>query len=114
MKCRIICCLTSLICSAEALFSGDWPQFRGPDGAGIAQDARPPVKWSDSENLKWKTELPGPGASSPIVAGKQVFVTCWSGYGNGKAAGETSALQRHLVCLDRSSGKIDWSKSVAA
>ena len=88
----------------------EWARFRGPNGSGIATGALPPTTWSDSQNLKWKTELPGPGTSSPILAGDRVFVTCWTGYGVTKGK---SALSRELVCVDRASGKVKWAKSVA-
>lgn len=91
----------------------DWPRFRGADGSGIAPDATPPATWSDVENVRWKTALPGPGSSSPIVSGERVFVTCYSGYGDG-SGGTMEKLQRHLVCLDRASGRILWDKAVAA
>ncbi|KAF0176318.1 MAG: pyrrolo-quinoline quinone [Limisphaerales bacterium] len=87
----------------------DWPRFRGPNGAGIAAGAQPPTTWSDMQNVKWKTELPGPGTSSPILVGDRVFVTCWTGYGATKGK---SALTRELVCVDRASGKVKWAKSV--
>jgi len=54
----------------SSMISGaaDWPRFRGPNGSGIAPDDKPvPVEWSATKNLKWKTALPGPGSSSPIV-----------------------------------------------
>src|SRR5262249_3579589 len=51
--------------------------------------------------------LPGAGSSSPILVGNKIFVTAWSGAGAG--GGE---LTRHLVCLDRATGKTLWSKSV--
>ena len=98
--------------SAPAQATADWAQFRGPGGSGIAAGAAPPTTWSDTSNLKWKTELPGPGSSSPIVVGEKVFVTCWSGYGDGSRGGHEKLL-RHLLCLDRASGKILWQKSVA-
>ena len=88
----------------------DWPQFRGPNGAGIAAGAIPPTTWSDTQNLKWKTTLPGSGTSSPILVGERIFLTCWTGGGAAAAA----ALERHLVCLDRATGKVLWSKGVAA
>lgn len=92
-----------------------WTRFRGSDGTGIAVDARPPLEWSDRRNLAWKTELPGPGASSPIRFGDQIFVTCYSGYGeNGREDGDFSRLVRHLVCVDAVSGRIRWSVAVAA
>ena len=94
--------------------AGDWSRFRGPNGSGISPDTDPvPVKWSDTKNLKWKIELPGPGLSSPIVVGKRVFVTCWNGYGlNSRDPGDQKNLQRHLLCIDRETGKTLWSRAV--
>ena len=89
--------------------AADWPQFRGPGGAGAGASAVP-LTWGDRMNLKWKTPLPGPGSSSPIVQGDFVFVTCYSG---GGAAGE-AALMRHLVCVRRSDGRVEWQRDVAA
>ena len=93
--------------------AADWPRFRGADGSGNAGDTKAPATWSDSENLKWKTSLPGPGSSSPIVWKDRVFVTCYSGYGDG-SDGAMEKLQRHLVAIERTTGKVLWSKSVAA
>jgi len=90
----------------------DWLQFRGPGGLGIAGDKNLPVKWGVQENIAWKAELPGPGASSPIVVGNKVYLTCYSGYGLDKAAGDMKDLKRHLVCLDRASGKVLWTRDV--
>ena len=45
--------------------AADWTQFRGPGGAGLSDAKGAPLKWSDTEGLVWKTDLPGPGASSP-------------------------------------------------
>ena len=92
----------------------DWPRFRGPNGSGIAAGAKPPTTWSDSENIRWKAELPGPGTSSPIVVGDRIFLTCYSGYGEERGAGDVQKLQRHLVCVDRATGKIAWSSAVRA
>lgn len=95
--------------------SDEWPRFRGPDGSGLAAaDARPPTNWSATSNLKWKAALPGPGSSSPIIWGERVFVTCYSGYGDGSSGAGPEKLQRHLVCLQRNTGKISWDKSVPA
>ena len=70
-----------------------------------------PVKWSETENLKWKVKLPGPGSSSPIVVGQRVFVTCWTGYAvDGDDEGDEKDLRRHLICLDRETGKVLWDK----
>jgi len=91
--------------------AADWARFRGPQGSGIAPDARPPVAWSATQNLRWKTSLPGPGSSSPILVGDKLLVTSFSGYGDGSRSGP-GELQRHLVCLDRKSGRVLWSHSV--
>ena len=98
--------------SAEA---ADWSRFRGPNGTAVSDARGIPTEWSDSKNLAWKTDLPGPGSSSPIVVGDRVFVTCYSGYGTGRgAAGDIKQLQRHLICVSVKDGKILWSKSVTA
>lgn len=90
-----------------------WPRFRGPNGTGIATDATPPLTWDDSTNIKWKVALPGPGSSSPIVWGDRIFVTCYSGYGVERPeTADKSQLKRHLVCVDRQTGKILWDRSV--
>ena len=93
--------------------AGDWNRFRGPNGQGVSTDKAVPAVWNEKTNLKWKTPLPGPGASSPIVVGKHVFVTCYSGYGESRSkVGKKSDLKRHLVCVNRDDGKIVWSKTV--
>lgn len=51
-----------------------WPQWRGPLGNGVAPHASPPVKWSESENVKWKVKLPGFGTSTPIIWGDRIFL----------------------------------------
>ena len=88
------------------LMAADWPRFRGPESSGVSNDAKIPTEWGDEKNLKWTLELPGKGFSSPIVVGEYVFVTCYSG--------TSDSLKRHLVCADRQTGKIAWSKIVSA
>src|SRR5438552_870617 len=58
-----------------------WPQWRGPLGTGVAPNAQPPVEWSETRNLRWKTALPGKGHSTPIVWGEQIFLTTAIPYG---------------------------------
>lgn len=92
----------------------DWPRFRGPSGNGVSTDSDAlPSTWSPKANLAWKTEMPGPGASSPIVIGNKAFVTCYSGYGlSQESPGDIENLVRHLVCIDVESGKKLWQKDV--
>ncbi len=78
----------------------DWPQFRGPGGTGTAED-RIPVEFDDQKNIAWKTDLPAKGASSPIVVGDRVFVTC---------SGGVNQEQLYTVCLNAVTGEILWTQ----
>jgi outer membrane protein assembly factor BamB len=55
--------------------SYNWPQWRGPAGQAISTDSRVPLEWSATENVLWKTPIPGRGHSQPIVWGNRVFLT---------------------------------------
>ena len=89
-----------------------WSQFRGPGGLGISKASSLPTKWSDDENITWKTTIPGAGASSPVIYGNRMFMTFYTGYAvDGRDSGDISDLKRHLLCLDSVSGKILWEKS---
>ena len=93
----------------------DWPQFRGPGGLGVSPAKELPLTWSQKENVVWKAELPGAGASSPIVVGERVFVTCYSGYAvPGQAKGDMNQLKRHVLCVSLATGKILWKTDVPA
>ncbi len=95
--------------------AADWSRFRGPNGSAVSDARGVPTEWSTSTNLAWKTPLPGPGSSSPIIVGDRVFVTCYSGYGTSRgAAGDIKQLQRHLICVSLKDGLILWDKAVAA
>lgn len=98
----------------ETAAADGWTRFRGSDGTGVAK-AAVPLHWSATENVKWQLDLPGPGSSSPIVWGDRVFVTCYTGYGDGKNANATPFdLVRHLLCVDLGSGKPLWTASETA
>ena len=94
--------------------TANWPQWRGPNGDGSAPDEKSPTTWSETKNLKWKTKLPGYGASSPIIWNNRVYLTCYSGYGTGGRGGSQSSLMRHLVCVDAKTGKTVWEKKTEA
>jgi len=74
----------------------DWPQFRGPDGQGHAKTDTAPQKWSDTENIKWKTEIDGLGWSSPVLADGKIWMTT--------ATDGNKSLR--AVCVDAASGKV--------
>ena len=52
-----------------------WPQFRGTQAGAVADDPALPDTWSETENVAWKTDIPGAGWSSPVVWDDHVFVT---------------------------------------
>ncbi|TWU03427.1 outer membrane protein assembly factor BamB family protein [Neorhodopirellula pilleata] len=88
-----------LLISPSLASAGDWPQFLGPDGRARSSESVP-KSWSDSENLKWKVDLPGTGSSSPIVIGDRIIVTCYVSEPDPK---------RQVLCFDKSSGQHLWS-----
>jgi outer membrane protein assembly factor BamB len=92
----------------------DWPRFRGPTGEGTSTAKNLPTKWSATEGIAWKTPLPGPGASSPIVIGDHIYLTSYTGYKDNAGGGSLTELKRHLLCLDRKTGKVLWQKTVPA
>ena len=97
-----------------AATGADWRQFRGPHGLGTTPEKGLPLHCSSGENIVWRTELPGPGTSSPVVTGDRVFLTCYTGYAlDAKAPGNMADLRRHVLCLDRQSGKVLWAKEFA-
>jgi outer membrane protein assembly factor BamB len=69
---RLTFALASVLLAATAF--ADWPQFRGPNGDGMARGTLP-LTWSETQNVRWKTPIPGRAWSSPVVLGDQVWVT---------------------------------------
>ena len=95
--------------------STDWAAFRGPSGMGISAAKGLPLSWSATDNIAWKTELPGPGASSPIVFGDRIYITCYTGFFvPGQSDGSQDDLKRHLIALRRSDGEVVWNRALAA
>ncbi len=93
--------------------SADWPQLRGPTARGISDAKGLPTEWSASENIAWKIELPGAGASTPIVVGGKIYLTCYRGYNvPGERGGAQEDLERSLVCLSPADGKVLSEKTV--
>ena len=67
--------VTAFAFAAVTLSAEDWPQFRGPTGQGHSTERGLPVDWSETQNIAWKTPVPGVGWSSPVVAGGRVWLT---------------------------------------
>ncbi len=91
------------LASAED-YAKNWANFRGPGAAGIATADRAPLSWdgASGKGLRWKTEVPKPGYSSPVIWGQRLFLT---------GADEKS---RELYCFDTEKGKLLWQKPVGA
>lgn len=98
---RILPVMIAILWTVPA-FAENWPRFRGPSGQGVSTETGLPLKWSETENVAWKTPIPGLGWSSPIVWGDRIFLT--TGLAN-----DTSC---HVLCVDLKTGKILWDKEV--
>ncbi len=113
---RVVMCLVATSLSFDAVGAEpDWSGFRGPSGMGVSAAKGLPVTWSESENIVWKTPLPGPGASSPIVFGDRIYLTSYTGFFvPGESDGSKENLKRHLLAVNRKDGKIVWGTAIAA
>ncbi len=78
----------------------NWPRFRGPTGQGHSSEADLPLHWSPTNNIVWKTGIPGIGWSSPIAWDDRILVTSTTEDG----------VSCRVICIDRSSGKIAWDR----
>src|SRR5687767_15237213 len=78
-----------------------WPQFRGPNGSGVADGQKPPVDVGPDKNVHWKVPAP-PGLSSPIVAGDLLVITAF----------ENDKL--YTVAYRRADGKEAWRRKAPA
>lgn len=118
----------SAISAKEGVTRGiHWPIFRGPGASGIAEGYPTPTRWNveTSENVLWKTPIPGLGHSSPVIWGNHVFITTSiSGqekpllrvglYGDIKPA-EDDTIHRWIVyCIDKRNGQILWQHTAHA
>jgi outer membrane protein assembly factor BamB len=96
------------VLSVASSRAANWPSWRGPNANQVSPESKFPLSWSWSEkgpstNILWRTELPEPGNSSPVVWGDRVFLT---------QAREDGA-RRSLMCFDRKSGRLAWEQGVA-
>ena len=97
--------IVAIFLISTSVFGQDWPQFRGPGGQGISQAKDVPTKWSASENVAWKKEMPGQGWSSPVLSGGKIYLTAAIAEGN-------VPTSLRAICVDAASGNILWNKEV--
>src|SRR5207248_4852113 len=105
-----------------ATAANSWPQWRGPLANGVAPGANPPLRWSETNNIRWKIPLPGKGHSSPILFGESVYVLSAVPVGEAQkpvyddAPGVHDSVpvtHRHqflALALSRLDGSISWLK----
>lgn len=116
----LVLCLRAAAASAVLILAvgcgqkeaaGEWPQFRGPAGLAVSDAGPLPTTWSPgSDNIRWRTAIPGSGNSSPIVSGDRVYLTTAI---RGKARGtEKPPIQRAVLALDLATGKVLWQTPV--
>ena len=71
--------LVAFTVGLSSTLEADWPQWRGPNGTGVARGGAP-LEWDAEKNVAWRAEIGGLGVSSPIVSGNQVIVTSQAGF----------------------------------
>lgn len=106
-----------------------WPQWRGPEATGYAPYGDPPISWSETENVKWKIEIPGRGHSTPVVWKDWVFITtsvqtAEEGESEGASGMRDTERGRSLsqaseyvhdfrvMAFDRKDGSVAWETTV--
>ena len=89
-----------LVAWSTCLFAENWPAWRGPDGNGVVDNTDLPLRWSRTEGVHWRTPLPEPGNSTPVVWGDRVFVT------------QSIGTRRSLLCFHRADGRELWSAGI--
>jgi outer membrane protein assembly factor BamB len=115
--------LLSCALAMTATAQNNWAQFRGPGSLGVAEDPALPDKWSTTENVAWKTEIPGMGWSSPTVWGDSIFLTSVVSsvageapkkglYFGGERKPAADVHQWMVYCVDFKTGKIRWQQEV--
>lgn len=119
----LLCILVALPAGAEEA-KLRWPQWRGPLGTGATGDADPPVRWSETEHLRWKLALPGRGHSTPVVWDDRIYLTAAMPDGDPVKARHDSAPGTHdsvpvthrhafvALAVDRRLGTIVWQRTL--
>ncbi len=116
----------ALLCAAPVVAlaqSAHWPAFRGLQASGVADGFATATKWdaTKSENILWKTEIPGLALSSPVVWGNRVFVTTAISsdpdaqfrhglYGDVAPSPDVTKHTWKLYALDKRTGKVVWDR----
>ncbi len=95
-----ICGLVTALLAVCGASASDWPQWRGPFLNGSTDEAGLPSTWSATENVRWKTPMPGPGAATPIIHGDRVFLT----------AVDIPTKNLVALCVAADTGTVLWTR----
>ncbi len=121
MLCGLCVAMWGLALPGDSLAEPNWPQFRGAGARGTANDSKIPDRWSATENVAWKRDIPGRGWSSPVVWGNHLFLTTVENTGESEApkkglyfGGDRplppgSIHQWKVLCLDLVTGDVRWN-----
>ncbi len=120
---NILFLISFLNVQAQTEYNQQWPSFRGPWACGYMENTIAPTTWNAAKNehIKWKTNIPGLGHSSPIVWNNYIFVTTAVNttkseslkvglYGDIDEANDNTIHEFKVYCLDKNSGKIIWER----
>jgi len=99
----------SFLAAADTPGDRYWPQWRGPASNGVSTTAQPPTEWSETKNIRWKIEIPGRGAGTPIVWGDRIYLSTAVPADPGAAA---TGLHKFVVmAINRKDGKVAWQQT---
>ncbi len=103
-----------LVVARGELHAEDWPQFRGPDGQGHSPATGLPVHWSPTENVAWKTPIPGVAWSSPAIYEGRIYLTTAVPVNAVEADAEAKNVDQSLraLCVDERTGELLWNVEV--
>ena len=88
--------LLACLFASPVVAADNWPQFRGPNGDGLSDAKSLPTKWSETENVRWKTAIHDKGWSSPVIWKDQVWVT----------TAHEDGTSYYAICIDRKTGRV--------
>jgi outer membrane protein assembly factor BamB len=113
IACAAILILSSHLAARDVGDERYWAQWRGPQATGVSKNAKPPLEWSESKNIRWKKEIPGRGSGTPIVWGDRVYILTAVPIDAAAAApvprGGKPGVHRYTVmALDRKTGRVAW------
>jgi outer membrane protein assembly factor BamB len=119
----LVFCLISISLFAQTE-STNWPQFRGPSARGTAEKSSIPATWNveNGDNIKWRSEVPGLGFSSPVIWEDKIFLTtAISGlenpemkvglYGDIDPVEDETVHTWKVLCYNKMNGDLIWEKT---